>query len=115
MGGDMQPQGQAQIIVNRVDYGLDVQAAGDSPRWHHEGSSQTMGEDPPNLGPRGVLRLEAGVPMSTRQALVAMGWPMGASDGGFGRYECIERREQGSDHVYAAASEMRADAVALAY
>jgi gamma-glutamyltranspeptidase/glutathione hydrolase len=115
MGGDMQPQGQAQIVLNRVDYGLDVQAAADSPRWHHEGSSQTMGEDPPNLTPRGIVRLEAGVPAATRKALIAMGWPIGPSDGGFGRYECIERREQGSDRVYAAASEMRADGVALAY
>jgi gamma-glutamyltranspeptidase/glutathione hydrolase len=115
MGGDMQPQGQTQIIVNRVDYGLDVQAAGDSPRWHHEGSSQTMGEDPPNLTPRGVLRLEAGVPVDTRKALIAMGWPMGASDGGFGRYECIENLKRGTDRVYASASEMRADGVALAY
>lgn len=115
MGGDMQPQGQTQIILNRVDYGLDVQAAGDSPRWHHEGSSQTMGEDPPNLTPRGIVRLEAGVPAATRKALIAMGWPTGPGDGGFGRYECIERREQGPDRVYAAASEMRADAVALAY
>jgi gamma-glutamyltranspeptidase / glutathione hydrolase len=115
MGGDMQPQGQTQIIVNRVDYGLDVQAASDSPRWHHEGSSQSMGEDPPNLTPRGILRLEAGVPADTRKALIALGWPMGESDGGFGRYECIENRKQGEDRVYAAASEMRADGVALAY
>jgi gamma-glutamyltranspeptidase/glutathione hydrolase len=115
MGGDMQPQGQTQIIVNRVDYGLDIQAAGDSPRWHHEGSSQSMGEDPPNLGPNGVLRLEAGVPKATREALIAMGWPMGESDGGFGRYECIEHRMNGADRVYSAASEMRADGCALAY
>ena len=115
MGGDMQPQGQTQIILNRVDFGLDVQAAGDSPRWHHEGSSQTMGEDLPGFGPLGVLRLEAGVPVETRKALIALGWPMGESDGGFGRYECIENRKQGADRVYAAASEMRADGVALAY
>ena len=115
MGGDMQPQGQTQIIVNRVDYGLDVQAAGDSPRWHHEGSSQTMGEDQPGLTPRGIVRLEAGVPADTRKALIALGWPMGTSDGGFGRYECIENRKQSGDRVYAAASEMRADGVALAY
>jgi gamma-glutamyltranspeptidase/glutathione hydrolase len=115
MGGDMQPQGQTQIMLNRVDYGLDVQAAGDSPRWHHEGSSQSMGEDPPGLGPRGLLRLEAGIPVETRKALIDMGWPMGASDGGFGRYECIENRKQDADRVYAAASEMRADGVALAY
>ncbi|MGD1106569.1 MAG: gamma-glutamyltransferase family protein [Terracidiphilus sp.] len=115
MGGDMQPQGQTQIILNRVDYGLDVQSAADSPRWHHEGSSQTMGEDRSGLGPRGVLRLEAGVPAATRKALADLGWPMGESDGGFGRYECIELRKQGADRVYATGSEMRADAVALAY
>jgi gamma-glutamyltranspeptidase/glutathione hydrolase len=115
MGGDMQPQGQTQIIVNRVDYGLDVQAAGDSPRWHHEGSSQTMGEDQPGLSARGILRLESGVPAETRKALAAMGWPMGESDGGFGRYECVENRREGEDRVYASASEMRADGVALAY
>ena len=115
MGGDMQPQGQTQIVLNRVDYGLDVQAAGDSPRWHHEGSSETMGEDPAGLGPLGVLKLEAGVPEATRRALVALGWPMGASDGGFGRYECIETRQNGGDRVYVGASEMRADGCALAY
>jgi gamma-glutamyltranspeptidase/glutathione hydrolase len=115
MGGDMQPQGQAQIIVNRVDFGLDIQAAGDSPRWHHEGSSQTMGEDTPGMGPKGVLRLESGVPEASRRALAELGWPMAASDGGFGRYECIEHRMSGADKFYSAASEMRADGVALAY
>jgi gamma-glutamyltranspeptidase / glutathione hydrolase len=115
MGGDMQPQGQTQIILNRVDYGLDVQAAGDSPRWHHEGSSQSMGEDLAGLPANGLLRLEAGVPAEARKALIDIGWTMGASDGGFGRYECIESRKQGTDRVYAAASEMRADGVALAY
>jgi gamma-glutamyltranspeptidase/glutathione hydrolase len=115
MGGDMQPQGQAQIILNRVDYGLDVQAAGDSPRWHHEGSSQTMGEDLPGVDPRGVLRLEAGVPEASRRALIELGWSMGASDGGFGRYHCIEHCMSGPNRVYAAASDMRADGIALAY
>src|SRR6202022_1442119 len=85
MGGDMQPQGQSQIIINRVDYGLDIQAAGDSPRWHHEGSSQTMGEDPANLGPKGILRLESGVPEPTGQALEGLGWPRGPPDGGSAR------------------------------
>jgi gamma-glutamyltranspeptidase / glutathione hydrolase len=119
MGGDMQPQGQSQIIINRVDYGLDVQSCADSPRWHHEGSSQSMGEDAAGLGPTGILRLESGVPKATREKLIALGWPMGASDGGFGRYECIENRISDyaghKDRVYAAASEMRADGVALAF
>jgi gamma-glutamyltranspeptidase/glutathione hydrolase len=115
MGGDMQPQGQSQIIVNRVDYGLEVQSAGDSPRWHHEGSSQSMGEDEPELPATGLLRLESGVPAATRSALAGLGWHIGESDGGFGRYECIERRMDGERRIYAAASEMRADGCALAY
>jgi gamma-glutamyltranspeptidase/glutathione hydrolase len=115
MGGDMQPQGQTQIIVNREDYGLEVQSAGDSPRWHHEGSSQSMGEDGPGLPATGLLRLESGVPMATRAALAEMGWTIGESDGGFGRYHCVEHRMDGKDRVYAAASDMRTDGAALAY
>ena len=115
MGGDMQPQGQTQIIVNRVDYGLEIQSAGDSPRWHHEGSSQSMGEDTPGLGSNGLLRLESGIPAATRQRLAELGWTIGEPDGGFGRYECVEHRIDGSTRVYAAGSEMRADGCALAY
>jgi gamma-glutamyltranspeptidase/glutathione hydrolase len=74
-----------------------------------------MGEDAPGLGPMGILRLESGVPETTRQSLIALGWPIGPSDGGYGRYECIEHRMDGVDRVYAAASEMRADGCALAY
>jgi len=115
MGGDMQPQGQTQIIVDRVDYGLDIQSAGDAPRWHHEGSSQSMGEDAPGLGPTGVLRLESGVPAATRARLAAIGWTLGTPDGGFGRYQCVEHQMDGAARVWAAASEMRADGLALAY
>ena len=114
MGGDMQPQGQTQIIVNRRDYGLEVQSAGDSPRWHHEGSSQSMGEDDPGYGPTGLLRLESGIPDKTRAALASLGWKIGDSDGGFGRYHCVENRLDGNVRVYAAASDMRADGCALA-
>ncbi len=115
MGGDMQPQGQTQIIVNRVDYGLEIQAAGDAPRWHHEGSSQSMGEDDAGLGATGRLRLESGVPAATRARLAEIGWKLADPDGSFGRYECVEHRMDGDTRVYAAASEMRADGCALAY
>ncbi|MGH9643199.1 MAG: gamma-glutamyltransferase family protein, partial [Terriglobales bacterium] len=115
MGADMQPQGQTQILVNRVDYGLDIQAAGDSPRWHHQGSPQSMGEDEAGLLPGGVLRLESGVPVETHRRLLERGWTMGASDGGFGRYQCIEHRRTAAGRLYAGASEMRADGIALAY
>ena len=108
MGGDMQPQGQAQIISNMVDFGLDLQAAGDSPRWHHEGGTEPTGE---LLGQPGELHLESGVPEATKLALAAIGWPMGDNPGGYGGYQAIERWPG----RYAAATEMRKDGVALAY
>ncbi|HLZ82566.1 MAG TPA: gamma-glutamyltransferase family protein [Caulobacteraceae bacterium] len=108
MGGDMQPQGQAQIIINLVDYGLGLQAAGDSPRWRHEGSPEPTGA--PAAG-RGLLRLETGVPEATRAGLAALGWTFGGLDGGFGGYQAIERWPG----RYAAASEMRKDGCALAW
>lgn len=114
MGGDMQPQGQTQIMVNRVDYGLDVQGAGDAPRWHHGGSSESMSEDTKTEGPLGALGLESGVPAETRKALVDMGWNVGPYQN-YGRYHCVERTVRNGRTVYAAATDMRADGVALAY
>ncbi|HEV2364225.1 MAG TPA: gamma-glutamyltransferase family protein [Caulobacteraceae bacterium] len=108
MGGDMQPQGQAQIIINSIDYGLALQEAGDSPRWHHEGTSEPTGE--PAHG-TGTLRLESGVPETTRRGLAQIGWQFGESDGSFGGYQAIMRLPG----RYGAASEMRKDGVALAF
>ena len=108
MGGNMQPQGQTQIITGLVDYGLGLQEAGDAPRWLHEGSSEPNGE--PARG-TGVLSLESGMPRETRAALAVRGWTLGPSPGGFGGYQAIQRRPG----RYAAASEMRKDGAALAY
>jgi gamma-glutamyltranspeptidase / glutathione hydrolase len=108
MGGDMQPQGQAQVISNFVDFGLAVQEAGDSPRWHHEGSSEPTGEAQNGVG---LLRVETGIPAATQKALAELGWKLGESDGGFGRYQAIERWPG----RYAAAADPRADGAALAY
>ncbi|WP_411288715.1 gamma-glutamyltransferase family protein [Phenylobacterium sp.] len=108
MGGDMQPQGQAQIISNMVDFGLGLQEAGDSPRWHHEGGLEPTGEA---LDPIGVLNLETGVPRATQAALAAMGWKLAPAPGGYGGYQAIERWPG----RYAAATEMRKDGVALAW
>ena len=108
MGGDMQPQGQAQIITNLVDHGLALQEAGDSPRWRHEGSSEPTGQEADGVG---VLHLESGVPAATRRDLAALGWRLGGSDGGFGGYQAIQRGAE----AYGAASEMRKDGLALAY
>ena len=110
MGGDMQPQGQVQIITGLVDYGLGLQEAGDSPRWRHEGSSEPTGQAADGIG---ALHLETGVPAATRQALAAMGWRIAPDLRGsaFGGYQAIQR----GAGVYAAASEMRKDGAALAY
>jgi gamma-glutamyltranspeptidase/glutathione hydrolase len=108
MGGDMQPQGQTQIISNLVDFGLGLQEAGDSPRWHHDGGSEPTGEQ---LGQPGVLNLETGVPEATKAALAKLGWVMKPAPGGYGGYQAIQRWPG----RYAAATEMRKDGVALAY
>ncbi|HEY1751600.1 MAG TPA: gamma-glutamyltransferase family protein [Caulobacteraceae bacterium] len=108
MGGNMQPQGQTQIITDLVDYGLGLQEAGDAPRWLHERSSEPNGE--PALG-AGVLSLEGGMPPATRAGLAALGWSLEDAPGQYGGYQAIERLPG----RYAAASEMRKDGAALAY
>jgi gamma-glutamyltranspeptidase/glutathione hydrolase len=108
MGGNMQPQGQTQIILDLVDYGLGLQEAGDAPRWLHEGTSEPTGHPQQGIG---MLCLESGVPRETREALQAIGWRLSDAHGGYGGYQAIERRAG----AYAAASEMRKDGAALAY
>ena len=108
MGGNMQPQGQTQIITDLIDYGLGLQEAGDAPRWLHEGSSEPNGEPADGAG---TLSLESGIPEQTKAALADLGWRLGPSPGGFGGYQAIERLPG----RYAAASEMRKDGAALAY
>jgi gamma-glutamyltranspeptidase/glutathione hydrolase len=111
MGGGMQPQGQTQIVCNLVDYGLDLQAAGDCPRWRHDGSSEPTGKPAPGVG---VMSLETGVPSYTRTKLADMGWkiaPMQTFDSGYGGYQAIMKAPE----AYAAATEMRKDGAALAY
>ncbi|MFN4288085.1 MAG: gamma-glutamyltransferase family protein [Brevundimonas sp.] len=113
MGGGMQPQGQAQIVMNMVDHGLDAQAAGDAPRWQHYGSSEPTGQMAVDAG---TLHLESGVPAQTRRELEAIGWRLGPPDGGFGGYQNVVRmdHEDGS-FTLGAASESRKDGLALAW
>ncbi|WP_298127940.1 gamma-glutamyltransferase family protein [Brevundimonas sp.] len=113
MGGGMQPQGQAQIVINMVDYGLDPQEAGDAPRWLHEGSSEPTGQAAEGSG---VLHLESGVPEATREQLRAMGWTLGPPNGGFGGYQNVMRQDNArGPWTYGAASEARKDGLALAW
>jgi gamma-glutamyltranspeptidase / glutathione hydrolase len=110
MGGGMQPQGQTQIIVNMIDYGLDAQSAGDMPRWRHEGGCEPEGGCAPGLG---RVVLEGGFPEATREGLRAKGWTLSPGDGGFGGYQAIARDLVSG--VYQAATESRTDGAAQGY
>jgi gamma-glutamyltranspeptidase/glutathione hydrolase len=112
MGGGMQPQGHVQIVSNIIDFGLNVQEAGDAARWRHDGSTSET-DDAGETAGVGVVHLESGVPSEVRAALEARGHVIGDSDGGFGGYQAIWRdRETG---VLYGASEMRKDGNAQGY
>ena len=109
MGGAMQPQGHAQIVINMIDFGMDVQAAGDAPRIHHTGSSEPTGEQ---MHDGGVLNLETGFPYATIRALMRKGHKIQFANGPYGGYQAIRRAENG---VYWGASESRKDGQAAGY
>jgi len=110
MGGAMQPQGHAQIIVNMIDFGMNLQEAGDAARINHTGSSQPTGS---TMTDGGVVHLETTFSEETRAALAAMGHTLGDSNGSFGGYQAIMwDEEQG---VYYGASEVRKDGQAAGY
>jgi gamma-glutamyltranspeptidase/glutathione hydrolase len=71
MGGDMQPQGHVQVLVNLIDFGMNVQAAGDAPRVEHVGSATPTGKPAAENG--GVVRAEAGIPESVVNELIERG------------------------------------------
>jgi gamma-glutamyltranspeptidase/glutathione hydrolase len=110
MGGAMQPQGHAQIIVNMVDFGMNLQEAGDAARINHTGSSEPTGSV---MDDGGVVHLETTFGEATRKALEQMGHTLGRSNGSFGGYQAIMwDKEQG---VYYGASEVRKDGQAAGY
>ncbi len=110
MGGGMQPQGHAQIVVNLVDFGMGLQEAGDAPRLRHGGSSQPTGEQ---MVDGGTVYLESGFAQETVRALVQMGHRVRYGEGSFGGYQAIARDPE--THVYTGASESRKDGHAAGY
>ena len=110
MGGSMQPQGHVQIIVNMLDFGMNLQEAGDAARVRHGGSSQPTGEV---MTDGGTVFLEDGFSEETRQALEKLGHILGDSDGSFGGYQAILRDHE--EGVYYGASEVRKDGQAAGY
>ncbi|MBS0472103.1 MAG: gamma-glutamyltransferase [Proteobacteria bacterium] len=108
MGGDMQPQGHVQVLTDIIDFGMNVQEAGDAARWYHHGGSEVTGE-----GPTGnIVEMESGFDPAVKAALAARGYDVRPGTGAFGGYQAIMRMPNG---VYWGASEMRKDGMALGY
>ena len=104
----MQPQGHAQIIVNLVDFKMNLQEAGDAPRIRHVGSSQPTGE---KMLDGGYLSLEKSFDKDEISKLKKMGHKFQYDLGGFGGYQAIMIK----DGVYYGASESRKDGHASGY
>jgi gamma-glutamyltranspeptidase/glutathione hydrolase len=110
MGGSMQPQGHAQIIVNMVDFDMNLQEAGDAARMRHTGSSQPTDTV---MTDGGTVYLESGIGTSVRDALARMGHTIGTDAESFGGYQAILWNE--AQGVYYGASESRKDGQAAGY
>ncbi len=109
MGADMQPQGHAQVLVNLVDFGMDLQEAGDAPRFRHVGSSEPTGTI---MQDGGMVALEAGVAEEVRRELIRRGHRVEeAPPSFFGGYQAVAR----NSGVLAGASESRKDGCAAGY
>jgi gamma-glutamyltranspeptidase/glutathione hydrolase len=110
MGGSMQPQAHAQIIVNLVDFDMNIQEAGDAPRMRHSGSSQPTDQV---MTDGGTVYLESGIPNSVRDELRAMGHNISDGRASMGGYQAIMRDDVRG--VYFGASESRKDGQAAGY
>jgi gamma-glutamyltranspeptidase / glutathione hydrolase len=86
MGGDMQPQGQLQVLVNRIDFAMDPQWAGEALRVRHLGSSTPVGD---RMTDGGLVRLEQGFSGTVAKALAAKGHRVETASDGFGGYQGI--------------------------
>ena len=110
MGGDFQPQGHVQILVNMIDFGMNLQEAGDAPRMDHSGGSQPTGIHEPG---RGEIHLEEGYDYETIRQLMQMGHQVGFARGIYGGYQAIQW--DAKRKVYFGASESRKDGQAAGY
>ena len=112
MGGAMQPQGHAQIVMNLIDFHMNLQEAGDAPRIQHEGSTEPAGQNTAMID-GGVLNLESEFSYPVIQALMRKGHKIEFADGPYGGYQAIMRDPDTS--VYTGASESRKDGQAAGY
>ena len=109
MGGDMQPQGHVQIVINLIDFGMNLQEAGDAPRIDWTSEQRPTGG---TLNDGGKVNLENGFAEPTLRALVFKRHTLGRSLFGYGGYQAIMRLPNGA---WAGASESRKDGQAAGY
>ncbi|MCX6582577.1 MAG: gamma-glutamyltransferase [Candidatus Aminicenantes bacterium] len=110
MGGDMQPQGHIQVLLNIIDFGMNIQEAGDAARFYHTGSSEP---DYGTMTDGGELHLESGVVPEVVRTLMGKGHQIVGDRGGYGGYQGIWiDHERG---VLIGASESRKDGCAVGY
>lgn len=111
MGGDMQAQGHVQVLVNMLDFGMNVQEAGDAARVRHSGSATPEGQ--PGDSDGGTLAVESGISEATIEALRAKGHIVTRSRGGFGGYQGI--RIDWTNGVLLGGTDPRKDGCAVGY
>jgi gamma-glutamyltranspeptidase/glutathione hydrolase len=104
MGGGTQPQAHAQIVMNLIDFGMNLQEAGDAPRILHSGSSQPTGE---RMTDGGIVTLESGFPYESVRELVKMRHSVGVEVGPYGGYQAV--LFDAASGVFYGASESRKD------
>jgi gamma-glutamyltranspeptidase/glutathione hydrolase len=109
MGGDMQPQGHVQILTDIIDFGMNVQEAGDAARWRHVGNREVTGEPSQGIGD---VEMESGFDPAVKAELAKRGYKVVPGTGNFGGYQAIMRAPNG---VYWGASEMRKDGQVVGY
>lgn len=110
MGGDFQPMGHTQIVMNLIDFGMNLQEAGDAPRWDHTGSTSPTGQITTNTG---TIRTESGIAYKTIRGLIDRGHRIGTARGIYGGYQAIMWNAK--NKVYHGASESRKDGQAAGY
>ncbi len=110
MGGSMQPQGHVQVLINMIDFGMNLQEAGDAPRIRHSGSSQPYGGV---MTDGGWVNMESGFNYETIRELEKRGHRIRFEVGGYGGYQAI--RWDKANQVYYGASESRKDGQAAGY
>jgi gamma-glutamyltranspeptidase/glutathione hydrolase len=110
MGGATQPQGHVQILTNIIDFGMNIQEAGDAPRILHSGSSEPTGEQ---MTDGGSVALESGFSEEVRTGLTKRGHALKSAPGEFGGYQGIQY--DADRDIYLGASESRKDGMAAGY